>query len=116
MIQYLRYIDPTPINLHKGRYSKVRNAVRSIPRMEVARIHKDLDGPIHPDVTRIEYLRVFVDGATRDKCVRGLETLGEVINATAEYIDEMVRKGTVIECISGDRAGRFKDPSSFSAC
>lgn len=53
---------------------------------------------------------LFVDKATRYKRVLGLKTRDSAVNATAEYIDEMVREGLAFNCKSGDGAkelGRF---------
>ncbi|CAM9965350.1 unnamed protein product, partial [Choristocarpus tenellus] len=70
-------------------------------------VHTELEGPFNPDVTGMKYFQVFVDEASREKRVIGLRTKDAATMATAAYIDEMVREGVVVRCISGDGAGEF---------
>ncbi|CAM9615475.1 unnamed protein product, partial [Choristocarpus tenellus] len=73
----------------------------------------DLEGPFDPDVMGMKYFQVFVDEASREKCVMGLRTKDAATAATAAYIDEMAREGVVERCISGDGAGEFRRSVRF---
>ena len=70
-------------------------------------IHANLERPFHPDVAGMKHFQVFVDEAIRDKHIRGLETRGAAVDATANYNGEKAREGVAIKCISGDRAGEL---------
>ncbi|CAM9301783.1 unnamed protein product, partial [Sphacelaria rigidula] len=70
-------------------------------------VHTDLEGHFHADVTGMKYFQVFVDEASRDKHVAGLEKRDAANDATGAYIDEMIREEVPIKCISGDGTGEL---------
>ena len=79
-------------------------------------VHTELEGPLKPDVMGKKYFQVFVDGAGRDKRVRGLKTRDGATDATADYTDETGREGIHEKCINGDGArelGRFENAEEW---
>ncbi|CAM9373444.1 unnamed protein product [Choristocarpus tenellus] len=83
------------------------NGVARAPKQPGEVVHTDSAEPFQPDITDHKYFQVFVDERSRDKRVYGLKTKNEVTDATAAYIDQMVREGIPVQCISGDGAGEL---------
>ncbi len=85
---------------------------RSIPRPGEV-VHVDLVGPFLPDMHRFTYLMVFVDEATRHKCIFGLRTKDEAYKQLQPYQEGMMLKGVNVEYIRGDGAGELGRSSKF---
>ncbi len=62
---------------------------------------------------RFTYLMVFVDEATRHKCIFGLRTKDEAYKQLQPYQEGMMLKGVNVEYIRGDGAGELGRSSKF---
>lgn len=82
-------------------------------------IYTNLAGSFHPDLIRIKHSQNVADEVTRDKGIRGLETLNVAANTTADSIDEMADSiGSERQLIrlAGTELENMEDPSRFAAC
>ena len=69
-----------------------------------------MEGPFNPHVTEMRYSKVFVDGASRDKRVLGLETRNAAVDTRAT-IDGIARDGAAINPIKRDSVGELQRPT-----
>ncbi len=76
-------------------------------------VHVDLVGPFLPDMHRFTYLMVFIDEATRHKCIFGLRTKDEVYKPLQPHQEGMMLKGVNVEYIRRDGAGELGRSSKF---
>ncbi len=76
-------------------------------------VHVDLVGPFIPDMYKITHLMVFVDEASRHKCIFGLRTKDEAYRQLQPYQEGMQLKGVKVKCIRGDGAGQLGRSTKF---
>ncbi len=89
-----------------------QRGTRSIKRLGEV-VHVDLVGPFLPDMHRFTYLMVFIDEATRHKCIFGLRTKDEVYKPLQPHQEGMMLKGVNVEYIRRDGAGELGRSSKF---
>ena len=76
-------------------------------------VHTDIEGPFRPDVNGMKYFIVFVEEASRDKRVIALKSRDNAVDAASHYLDQMLREGVSVKCLSGDGAGELGRSGKF---